>query len=88
MTASEPPPDVLRTERRSRARLEARRARRRRVVALALGLAAAAVVFFAGVALGRALEDAPEPGGSQTLVRTLPQSTLPPVTKTVTVTNP
>jgi hypothetical protein len=42
-------------------------------------------VFFAGLVIGRALEDAPQPGGQQTGVRTLQPSTLPPV-ETVTVT--
>jgi hypothetical protein len=45
------------------------------------------VVFFLGVALGRAVEDAPRPGGTQTLVRTLAPETLPPVTRTITVTS-
>ena len=44
-----------------------------------------ALVFFAGLAVGRAVEESPEPGGSQTLVRTLAPGTLPPVTQTVTV---
>jgi len=46
----------------------------------------AALVFYAGLAVGRAIEEAPSPGGSQTLVRTLEPATLAPVTQTVTVT--
>ena len=72
--------------RRGRARLEARRARRRRAVRVALGLVAAAVVFVAGYSLGRAVEQAPRPGGTQTQIRTIEPGTLPPVTRTVTVT--
>jgi hypothetical protein len=44
-------------------------------------------VFLAGLVIGRAIEDAPQPGGQQTGVRTLQPSTLAPVeTVTVTVT--
>jgi hypothetical protein len=50
-----------------------------------LALVVLAAVFVAGVALGRAVEGAPRPGGTQTLVRTLEPDTLPPVTRTVTV---
>jgi hypothetical protein len=49
-------------------------------------LLGAAAVFFAGLAIGRALEEAPRPGGTQTLVRTLVPGTVPPATQTVTVT--
>lgn len=38
-----------------------------------------AAVFFTGLAIGRALEDAPVPGGTQTLVRTLKPATVAPV---------
>jgi hypothetical protein len=53
-----------------------------------LAVAAAIVVAFAvGLALGRALEEAPQPGGTQTLVRTLQPAPLPPAGReTVTVT--
>jgi hypothetical protein len=45
-------------------------------------------VFFAGLAVGRALEGTPAEGG-QTLVRTLVPTTLtPPETVTVTVSKP
>ncbi|HEX2112721.1 MAG TPA: hypothetical protein VHF67_14330 [Gaiellaceae bacterium] len=73
-------------ERRERARLERRRARRQRALAAGLATAFAAIAFFAGLALGRALEERPRPGGTQSLVRTLQPGTLPPVTRTVTVT--
>jgi len=72
--------------RRERARRERRRTRRRRAGFLAGGLALAIVVFFAGLSLGRALEEGPEPAAPQTLVRTLAPETLPPVTRTLTVT--
>ena len=55
------------------------------VIATAL-LAFGAVLFWMGVALGRALDDAPEPGPVQTRLRTLEPATLEPVTRTVTVT--
>jgi hypothetical protein len=45
-----------------------------------------AVVFVAGLAVGRALESAPSPGGSQTIVRTLDPLTIEPRERTVTVT--
>lgn len=52
----------------------------------ALGLVVLAVVFFAGLAVGRALEEAPRPGGTQTRVRTIEPLTVPPTERTVTVT--
>jgi hypothetical protein len=74
---------------RARAR-ERGRARRssagRRVAAWILRLAVLAVVFFAGLAIGRAVEQAPEPGGTQTIVRTLEPLTVEPRERTVTVT--
>lgn len=73
-------------ERRERPRLGRRRTRRRRVLAAILGSACVSIAFFAGLALGRALEERPRPGGTQSLVRTLEPGTLPPVTRTVTVT--
>ena len=36
------------------------------------------VVFFVGLVVGRALESAPQPGGTQTIVRTLEPLTLAP----------
>ena len=80
MTLPVPP-----SERRDRARRQAVRARRqRRAIVITLGLLAAGVVFLIGLSVGRAVEQAPEPGGSQTLVRTLVPATLDPVTVTVT----
>jgi hypothetical protein len=47
-----------------------------------------AVVFFVGLAIGRAVEEEPD-AGTQTLVRTLVPTTLTPrETVTVTVSNP
>jgi hypothetical protein len=47
------------------------------------------VVFALGIALGQALNDNPEPGGSQTLIRTLNALPLAPAARTtVTVTVP
>jgi len=53
-----------------------------------LALAAAAVILFlAGIGLGQALDDNPEPGRTQTLVRTLDPLPLAPAARsTVTVT--
>jgi hypothetical protein len=49
-----------------------RRARRKRTWIRVLGLVAVLVLAFAiGIALGKALEDGPEPAGTQTSVRTL-----------------
>lgn len=72
-----------------RRRIRARGARRNRrgralrwgLLALVLGL-----VFFAGLAIGKAIEQAPQPGGSQTRLRTLEPATLAPAERTVTVT--
>ncbi|MCY4087211.1 MAG: hypothetical protein OXG37_10130 [Actinomycetia bacterium] len=64
-----------------------RRRRRWRVVRWLLGLATLAVVFIVGLSLGRSLGEAPQPGGEQTIVRTLEPTILGP-TKTVTVTVP
>jgi hypothetical protein len=78
------------TSDRERARERDRRGRRRtkRVLrwigaVLVLGLA-----FFAGLAIGRAVEE-DQAKGDQTLIRTLVPTTLvPPETVTVTVSNP
>jgi hypothetical protein len=51
-----------------------------------LRLAILAVVFAAGLALGQALEDNPDPGGTQTQIRTLKPLELAPERETVTVT--
>ena len=72
---------------RERAR-ERRARRRRRALRWGGALLLLAFVFFAGVALGKALEDTPA-SGDQTLVRTLVPTTLTPAkTVTVTVSNP
>lgn len=63
-----------------------RRERRNRPLRWALLVVVLAVVFFAGLAIGKALEKGPRPGGSQTLLRTLQPRTLPSVERTVTVT--
>ncbi len=75
---------TLRPERR--ARRDEKRARRRRILRIVLTLVGAVLLFVIGLSLGRAVEDAPKPGGEQTVVRTLTPGTLPPVTRTVTVT--
>jgi hypothetical protein len=57
-------------------------------VLVAAGLVLA---FIIGIALGQALEDNPQPGGTQTGVRTLRPVQLPPAarsTVTVTVSEP
>ena len=72
----------------ARPRPPARRYRvsgRRRLRGTLLRIAIVAAVFILGLVIGRAIEDAPEPGGEQTVVRTLQPSTLAPV-ETVTVT--
>jgi hypothetical protein len=75
---------------------EERRARRERsgvrrrglrlVLRILLGAALLGLVFFLGLAVGRAVQDAPRPGGTQTIVRTLEPGTAPPEELTVTVT--
>ena len=60
----------------------------KRVVLIVVG---AVLVFAIGVALGEALHDNPQPGGTQSLVRTLQPLPLAPAareTVTVTVQNP
>ena len=60
----------------------------KRVVLLVVGVV---VVFGVGVAVGEALHDNPNPGGTQSLVRTLQPLPLAPAarqTVTVTVRNP
>lgn len=70
---------------RERARARRRRGSRR-VIAWILGLALLGVVFLAGLAIGKAVEQAPRPGGPQTIVRTLEPLTVEPQERTVTVT--
>lgn len=71
---------------RAHGRSRVRRGRRKRTIAVVLGILVLAVVFFAGLAIGRAIEEAPRPGGTQTRIRTLDPLTLPPAERTVTVT--
>ena len=82
-----PPPPETDARRRSRSEWAGRPVRSRRggLVRWALRVIVVAVVFLAGLVIGRAIEDAPRPGGQQTGVRTLEPSTLAPV-ETVTVT--
>jgi hypothetical protein len=58
----------------------------RRILAWIVRLLVVAGVFVAGLAIGRAVEDAPEPGGTQTIVRTLEPLTVEPSERTITVT--
>jgi hypothetical protein len=57
--------------------------RARRTIVL---VAAGVVLFALGVAVGEALHDNPRPGGTQTRIRTLTPTALPPAPITVTVT--
>jgi hypothetical protein len=69
-----------------RSRRRARR-RRRKVPAWALIGAGLAVAFVIGIAVGESLHDNSNPGGTQTLVRTLQPLPLEPAARsTVTVT--
>jgi hypothetical protein len=64
-----------------------RRSRRgRRALFWLLGFLLLGAVFLAGLAIGRALEEAPEPGGTQTRIRTIEPLTVAPQERTVTVT--
>jgi predicted metal-binding membrane protein len=71
------PPRTSGREQRRRER-DARRRRRRVLWRALVALVALAAAFVAGLAVGRALEDTPQPGGGQTLVRTLDPLTLAP----------
>jgi hypothetical protein len=82
------PSERARERNRERARAQRGRTRRRALVWL-VGLVAAAVLLFAGIAVGRALESDGTTGETNTSVRTLEVTTLTPqVTVTVTVSNP
>ncbi len=70
-------------ERRRAAR---RRSRGRRLTVWIIRFAVLALVFVAGMAIGRAIDDTPRPGGTQTIVRTLEPLTVAPQERTVTVT--
>jgi hypothetical protein len=71
---------------RVRDRRRQRRSTGRRLLAWILRLGVLAIVFVAGLAVGRALEQSPDPGGTQTIVRTLEPLTVEPQERTVTVT--
>jgi hypothetical protein len=71
---------------RARDRSRPRRSTGRRLAGWLLRLVVLAVVFIAGLAVGRALEQSPNPGGTQTIVRTLEPLTVEPEERTVTVT--
>lgn len=64
-----------------------RRARRRRALwRLLLAVVGTVCLLLLGIAIGRALEDGPDPGGTHTSVRTLRPAPLAPAATTVTVT--
>jgi hypothetical protein len=70
---------------------ERRRPPRRNRARTFVPLGVAAVAFVLGIAVGEALDDNPQPGGTQTLVRTLKPLPLAPAareTVTLTTTNP
>lgn len=62
------------------------RARRNPLVRPLVTLLAGLLLLLVGVAIGRALEDGPSPGGTRTSVRTLQPQPLPAAGRTVTVT--
>jgi hypothetical protein len=74
---------AARREARDRKR---RSARRRGILLWAARILSLVAVFAVGYVIGRALEQAPRPGGTQTIDQRLDPGTLPPVTRTVTVT--
>ncbi|HEY7004200.1 MAG TPA: hypothetical protein VH281_07955 [Gaiellaceae bacterium] len=81
-------PPTARTRDRDRARARRAKSRRRWVVWFAR-IAVAAVLFFAGLALGKAIGSGSGTGETNTSVRTLVPSTLTPQqTVTVTVSSP
>ena len=51
-----------------------------------LGLVALVAALLLGISIGRALEEGPSPGGTETRVRTLNPQPLPPAARTTTVT--
>ena len=63
-----------------------RRPPRRRLSRPLLVAAGLLLTLLVGIAIGQALEDGPDPGGTQTNVRTLQPQPLPPAARTVTVT--
>ena len=68
------------------ARRPARAPRRKPLLRPALIGLGLLVLLLLGIAMGRALEDGPDPGGTQTNVRTLNPQPLAPAERTVTVT--
>jgi hypothetical protein len=75
------PEPGARVERRRSERRARRDTGRRRALRWAARLLVLAVVFLAGLVIGRALEDAPRPGGEQTIVNTLRVPTEAPLTR-------
>jgi hypothetical protein len=71
---------------RRRERSRSRAARARRIAGWLLGLIVLLTAFLAGLAIGKAVEEAPNPGGTQTIVRTIEPLTVEPRERTVTVT--
>ena len=67
-------------------RLARRRRRRNPVWRPLAALVGGVLALLLGIAIGRALEDGPDPGGTRTSVRTLEPRPLPPAATTVTVT--
>ena len=63
-----------------------RRPPRRRLSRPLLVAAGFLLTLLVGIAIGQALADGPDPGGTQTNVRTLQPQPLPPAARTVTVT--
>ena len=75
------------TARRSSGRRARSRARpAARLASWGLRLFVVVLAFVVGLALGRALEDNPEPGRDRTYVRTLQPRAVSPARETVTVT--
>jgi hypothetical protein len=64
------------------------RRRNRTVARTTAAFVALGVAFGVGIALGEALHDNPDPGSTQTLVRTLRPLPLSPAPVTVTVQKP
>lgn len=70
----------------ARARRPPRRSQRSKLLRPALAALGLLAALLLGISIGRALEDGPSPGGTQTNVRTLDPQPLPPAARTVTVT--